>query len=497
MNKRIIALALLLCTALLTAVSCADNGGGNLPDSSGTAVTSDTSASETTEAETEHVSYLSANLPATDFNGYEFRIQTPAASYEWWLLDVDEQNGEVFNDAIFKRNATIEEVYNVKIVNSLSDSTSKFSTDVKNAVASGDDIFDAIFGPMNYLNPLMLEEMLIDLYTVDYFDFDAQWWDQNFVDSFTLGGKLFFASGSISPIVDLRSYVMVFSKTLADNISYEYPYQAVLDGKWTNEYFSKYIKGVNADLNGDGQMNYDDRWGYLSENQASAMLALAFDAHVVEKNSDGMLEVTLLEERNITRLSAALELLIDKETTILANPIVQANSNSWAAASEWFCNGGALIRSVCFEDVPQDYRNTDVDFGIVPFPKYDEAQETYRTCVAQSGSIIGLPVTVSDPDRSGFILEAMAAESVETIIPAFYDICLTGKYVRDEESADMLDIIIENKIYDLGYIFGIGGFRSTLTTMEINGNSDVVSAITAIEGKMHDDLEKQMAIYSK
>ena len=66
------------------------------------------------------------------------------------------------------------------------------------------------------------------------------------------------------------------------------------------------------------------------------MPALSFDAHVVEKNSDGIYEVTLLEERNISRLSSAIQLVIDKETTILANPLVQANGNSRAAASAWF-----------------------------------------------------------------------------------------------------------------------------------------------------------------
>jgi len=106
-------------------------------------------------------------------------------------------------------------------------------------------------------------------------------------------------------------------------------------------------------------------------------------------------------------------------------------------------------------------------------------------------------VTVTDPDRSALIVEAMAAESVETVRPAFYDVCLTGKYVRDDESSDMIEIILDNKVYDLGYIFNIGSFRSTLQNLEKAYSSDVASAITSIESKMQQALDDQMEIYNK
>jgi len=498
MNKRILALALLLSTSLLTAISCG-NGDAGTADNTASGDTTAADAAETTAAETERVSYLSANLPEEDLGGYEFRFQQPKPIYDnaWWYIDSEGQNGEILNDAIYDRNATIEEAFNVKITVNYSKDEAGFLTDVQNAVSSGDDLFDAAFGPLNRVNTLFLNEMLIDLNTVDHFDFDAQWWDQGFVDSFTVKDKLYFASGNISTIMDLRAYAMVFNKDLADKLNYEYPYEAVRAGKWTRDYFLGYVKGVNADLNGDGQMDYDDQWGYFSENQASAMLAISFGAQFAGKNSAGDIALTILEEKNINRLTDAMEIIIDKEATVWANPLVAGNNNNWHLASEWFAKGGALIRSASFETVPRDYRNMEQDFGIIPFPKYDEAQDDYITVTAQTGNVITLPVTVANPDRSALVIEAMAAESVETVTPAFYDVCLTGKYVRDEDSTDMIEIILDNKTYDLGYIFEIGGFRSTLSNLEKAYNADVVSAITAIEGKMQEVLDKQMEIYNK
>ena len=51
-----------------------------------------------------------------------------------------------------------------------------------------------------------------------------------------------------------------------------------------------------------------------------------------------------------------------------------------------------------------------------------------------------MPTNASDPERTEIILEALSAESRYTVQPAYYDISLKGKYIRDEECADMLDI---------------------------------------------------------
>ena len=495
--KRIISLALLLSTVILSAVSC---GGGD----TGTANADTTAAGgdqavETTAAETTVINYKSANLPEKNYEGYNIRFRQPKPSYDnaWWYIDTETENGEVLNDAIYKRNATIEEAFNVKITVDYSADNATFTTDVQNSVSAGDDLCDVAFGPLDQVNKLFVADMLIDFNTVDNINFSQPWWDQGFVDSFTINDKIFFGSGDISSVMDLRTYAMVFNKDLADKLGYEYPYEAVRNNKWTREYFLGYVKGVNSDVNGDGQMDYEDRWGYLSEWQCSAMLAVSFGAHIAELDNNGQLVTKLLDERNISRLSSAIEIIIDKEATIWANPLVQANNNSWPVASNWFAEGGALIRSASFETVPRDYRTMEQDFGIIPFPKYDEAQDSYRTVTAQTGNVVSLPVTVNDPDRAALILEAMAAESVETIRPAFYDVCLTGKYVRDDESSDMIEIILDNKVYDPGYIFNIGSFRGTLQNLEKAYNADVVSAITAIKDTMQAALDDQMEIYNK
>jgi hypothetical protein len=69
----------------------------------------------------------------------------------------------------------------------------------------------------------------------------------------------------------------------------------------------------------------------------------------------------------------------------------------------------------------------------------------------------------------------MAAKSVGTVTEAYYDKALTYKYMRDEESAKMLDMILASRIYDLAYIYDWGSLYTQLKSL-INTGKDTVAS---------------------
>ncbi|MBQ9819646.1 MAG: hypothetical protein IJM60_05135, partial [Bacteroidales bacterium] len=113
-------------------------------------------------------------------------------------------------------------------------------------------------------------------------------------------------------------------------------------------------------------------------------------------------------------------------------------------------------------------REMETDFGIAPCPKYDEAQENYRNVVWFVGSYATIPVSVADPGESGFILEALAAKSREILRPAYYEVALSLKYLRDEESITMLDLVIDNRAYELEHAFSFGA-SSAVESIVLSG----------------------------
>ena len=92
-----------------------------------------------------------------------------------------------------------------------------------------------------------------------------------------------------------------------------------------------------------------------------------------------------------------------------------------------FMNNQGMFMWIRFADVEM-LRNMDIDFGIIPVPKWDEPQEQYYSAVNQHmGTATVIPVSCESVDMEGYFLEVLCCESMKKLIPAYYDVTLQGK----------------------------------------------------------------------
>lgn len=120
-------------------------------------------------------------------------------------------------------------------------------------------------------------------------------------------------------------------------------------------------------------------------------------------------------------------------------------------AQNMFLENRALLLYVTFDNV-EKLRDMSTDFGIIPYPKWNEDQKNYGTTVKDGASVFLVPKTVPSTEFVGIITEALAAESYKSVVPAYYDVVLKTKASRDEESSEMIDLIRDNIVVDFGYI---------------------------------------------
>lgn len=466
----------------------------------GNAANTDITQTESAAAEPDEttagvINWESSGLERVDYGGIDFTIFANKDSYDntWHKLDVAELNGDSLNDAIYNRNRKIEELYNINI--SVIES-STFANDAKNSIAAGDNAYSLFFAQLTQLVPLSQEGMLTNFYDVNNLSLDNEWWDQNLIEGLTYRDSLYVLNGDVSPSADTRIFVILFNKDMCDELNLEYPYQYVLDGSWTVDRLNEYITNVNYDVNGDAVMNYDDRWGFFTEYGVSYMMFFAGGGKITEKTEDGGLRLAFNHEKGINMAQKAIDIALDASKTCMANPYVAENGNSWPAATAWFANGGALFRSTALEPVPRDIRTLEVNFGILPFPKMSDDQERYYSLPAVLCNVISIPVT-ADSDMAGLILEALCVESVGSVKPAFYDTLLNGKIVRDDDSKEMLDIIFDSKVYDIGLYANIMNFKVTFENMVKDKKSDVASLFASNYESAQAQLEKLCEQYDE
>ena len=497
--KKIICMVLIF-SALLAAFSCAKEDAGNANENeksdNGELANTDENSSNSGE-KADKWAQEPVEWPELDFGGREFNVITVQTTDERRMYDrfaPEEQNAEPIIDALYKRRLAIEERYNVQ-VNEIQNASPWDSA--RKSILAGDALYDLLVVPISNMKDLASQSLLADIYTIPYIKdaLDKPWWDQKLKRDLSINGKLYFQAGNIVLRDKLRVSCLYFNKDMFKSVGIEYPYQYVYEGTWTIDTLMEISKGVNADLDGNGMMDQYDQWGFMSQYEFALHLFEGSGEKMIGLDDNGVPEITINNPRALDVIQKALAVCTEPEAMFHADGI-KGTADVWATASEYFQDNRFMIRASVFEAVPRDLRAMPADFGVLPTPKYDKQQQNYYTYVEGSGLVIGIP-TNADLEYSGLITESLAYESGSTLMPAFYDLCLTSKVLRDDESEGMLDIMFDNRVYDIGYIYQIGGLNSLFSSLVQSKSTDFVSSYEKKAGSVEKALEKFIDTYDK
>lgn len=424
MKKTIRTTSVLLLAALLSlAAGCSGGGGEVAPQTSAPAAGSEAVSSETVTTE------LREEVPEKKFNGYEFKITTDIKTwgiYNNEHLVVESENGEVLNDAILRRNKNVEERFDI----TLKESVNATSALVSQNVMAGDDPYDCY---IICYGVSLGQDSLLDFNKLPYVDLSKPWWDQKSQEWNSLGGVVNQMLCNIMITHYDSTVAMLYNQKLAKDFDCPDFYAAVRDGKWTQELMFANAAKAERDLDGNGKRDETDQFGYTALSGRYTELLLASDLNWTELDASGMPKLAVNNERFITRATKVGKALA--AATWLYDPRTQFGKD--AGVFPAFLESRTLFYAHGIGSV-QQFRDMENDFGALPMPKYDEAQESYFNNV-DAAKYLMVPLTAKDQERTGILLEAMAAESFRTLKPQYYETMLKNKYLRDEASVEMLD----------------------------------------------------------
>lgn len=395
------------------------------------------------------------HLLMEDYEGYNFRILTRKTMLNNQY--VEEETGDIISDAVFKRNETVKALLNCEITASESSSASA-ETDALSSILAGDDQYDLIFSHSRSSFSYAIQNTLINYNDVDTLHLDKPWWSKDIIDSCNVNGNLFVLDGDISTHRLEYAMTMFFNKNLFDELGFEYPYEMVLDGEWTFDQFAKLVKRGSMDLNGDGVMNpADDQYGFYSSDwQSPISILYTGGQRIYTKDAKGIPQLTLNTSKTVDIFTKYFN-LVDSDDVFVRTEQPSSGYGATYTGDDLFTSGRALFQDASL-GTAKNKRAMNDDFGIVPLPKFTE-DDNYTTIVNGHASLMLMPITVEDENRTGNIAEALCAIGSKEVIPAFYEVSLKTKFARDSESEKMIDIVKDSIIYDLGYVSG-GTFQS-------------------------------------
>jgi len=455
---------LMVSTVLLPACGPKNNAGDtNATNDAGagdnTNETIDPNAGEATEEKYE--------FPGNNYKGYEMRVIIPDHN-DWAMSTIkavlndagqEEENGDPINDAIYKRNRIVEDGLNITIKEIL---VSGPESKAKKAIQANSDDYDVVFTDSSQAGLLASQGLYINLHEVPGLNLEKFYWNQNSHKSAELMGKLFFTTSDANIITNDAIWVLYFNKIIQQELGLTNPYQLVRENKWTVDVFYNMAREALKDIDGDGKFTVADRWGISTHGLGFLAFLECQDEKLVKLNENGEPYLITPDDRFVNAFVNAYRLM-DKQGGIFLDaqgsyPGQTADLNH---AKKTFMADMSLF---CAEVLAHArvFREMTADFGVLPHPKYDEKQSEYYTFMIDTVPAFGIPITVAEPERSGVFMDAFTAVSNETIIPAYYTISLEGKFTRDEDSIEMLDIIRNGRVYDLAVLYNWGNFYSAI-----------------------------------
>ena len=491
MKQKLTAIILLLSLLTPALIGCSETTENAQEESA--PQTTETVQAPTADAETEpsaddpDVELVTDDLPDRDFGGFSYNIYTRSNTTHYQLL-AEEMNGEVLNDAIYDRNLKVADRFNVVFSETIYSDEGLAATNVR----SGDQTFSLMNVRATAADNMAQNKLCYDISKLEYINLSKPYWDAELTHSIGIGDKEYTAIGSSNlTAIDFMA-VLLFNKDLHEQYQLENIYELVREGKWTFDKFGEMSEAVLLDLNGDGVMDQNDQWGQLGvAKHHQCSLIQAGDTMFITKDENNIPVYSMAtDEHFIDVFNKIYAVCNDNNAWYLTND----GSSDGPVYHQMFRDNQGLFLSTLFYYI-ESLRDMDHDFGIIPYPKYDENQAEYLNRITFFDASV-VPVTVPDVDCSTMILEALCCESFNNVVPAYKDIALKSKFARDEDSAQMIDLIMAHRVMDFGDTYFQSAIRDGwMQQMFYTDNRDVVSSAVSKGKAVNKSIERMIKNY--
>ncbi len=380
------------------------------------------------------------NLRELDFNKQKFGIfiDKGGAAY----LISEEETGDLVGDAVFQRNLAIEERYNLEF-NMVESEVNQPVAEIRNYIMSDDKTYHMFVNVQhNGMPALILDGFFVDWNELNDLDYTQPYWNSRVAKDINFGGKVYTMSGDLN----LRTYnytnCILFNKSLFNDLGIDHPYQDVYDYTWTIDKMLEIVKQGYFDLDGNGEVNSDgDRFGFGGwgfEMNTAAYIGMG--GKTVINDEDNLPMLNVYNERANKIVDKIVE-LFDGTNGWSEMDKTKYGSHNTIFREERMLMVDSFITGLA---VNRDY---DFGAGVVPYPMLDEEQGEYNSRAANIAHLCYIPTTNNQLQDTGLILEAMSIESYNNIRPVYYDVTLNIKEAPDEETIDMVDIILASSSY--------------------------------------------------
>ena len=399
-----------------------------------------------------------ANAPAEDEIESEYFPDVEKKNYDsdFYLLMhpdsntidhhwVKESNNEIMSDAVYLRQQRIRDYLGVEIYGLATERTNQYVEPFRTAVKNKDGSIDACLSHVYFgLDGFISGGYLADLGSYSQLNLDADYWNLGFMEDLAIDGHMYLGKSDFNI---LWTFVITFNKELLakyeDQLD-ESVYAMVDNYHWTLDKMIWLASLAYVDTTADGKSD-DDTFGITCYQSVPFVgFMQASNIQIVDIDDSGNYVLGFYTDKTKRRMSDLVDKLYELTRSEFA-----CFKNNWDFPQ--ITSGRALMpvsRSLDLES----YIATDIEFGVLPFPMFDEAQSEVGYRHLQWGGYQCIPSYLTNPEMTYETIELLAYYSDDVNI-AYYEKLLGKKVADAPDDRRMLDIVWDSVCSDFGQTY--------------------------------------------
>lgn len=452
------------------------------------------SGEQTTEAETEY-------MPDVQKNNYgeDFYLSAYGGSAHMRFLWAEDRDQNIITEAVYDRQQKVEDYLGITMYGSTPPGNHEeyhqtFVTSVKNKDGAVD-----LFIPNAYMAvPGIIEGGYCrDLKTISGLNLDASYWNGQYMEDLALHDRYYLGYSDYNIA---KTYLFTFNKDMLskyDDALDESIYDTVRGFRWTLDKMISLANLVYIDATGDGQ-TADDTFGLTGQQWIPFIPFLhGSNLKLVDVDEKGNYAVAVYNEKNAAKTTE----LVDKLKALASSDCCWLRYRIEDTPMVPITTGRTLMYLADFTAL-EGFLEYDVNFGVLPYPMFDEAQKDVGYISLNYDGYIVVPTYLRNEQMVADTVELLSFYS-EPVRIAVYEKML-GKQVADTpDDAAMLDIIFDSLCSDFGLTYStitssLDGILYMIPKLtRENGTESIASYVKSLETSSNKAIEKYMKKLAK
>ena len=410
------------------------------------------------DTEKTNQAYAAAYLKSVADNGYDLDGATVFLSVPYESVIGDESQPDVYSRAKHERNRAVEEALGIRLATTLTDSNALF--DALQASIKSDEYFaDLILLPQKDIGTFAAANLLFNLRSAPFLDLTQPYFDAASAEAATAAHKTYAVAGPAS-FEETSLSAVYFNRSLMELHGLDLPYASVYSGEWTWDEFFRYCAAVST-INGSLDTKIHSYSTQYAAPYTPSNVFFSCGGSFVDSRAGTTPRIAFSQEN-----SAAADVVSRLFADLNRNRDTENGLNQFYTGQSLFL----LDRVYLMSWIP----GSEDDWGILPLPKLNAEQKNYVSLTDESALFFAMQKNTVNAETASIVLSALNAASYGVLTDAYIDLALRDM-LRDNDSANMLEIIANSRTYDFALAFGPA--NDSLVAATVGGMIDLSNGV--------------------